>query len=185
MKREHTERITEVMQRVQQSDQLAFNQLFDMLWEPMYTYASSLLMSTSVAQDVVQEIWIDFWQRRETVDVQNVKSYLFKAIRYRCYNHIRDTKFNETQLEVAHSISISSEIEEDEAAAELHLKINRTLANLPNRCREIFELSRIHQISNKEIAHQLNISQRSVENQITHALHKLRKELAIARLFFF
>ena len=84
---------------INQSDRNAFNSLFEMLWEPMYIYASSLIMDDSIAKDLVQEVWIDYWQRREAVEVENIKSYLFKAIRYKCYNALRDMKFNQTQIE--------------------------------------------------------------------------------------
>ncbi|WP_108245233.1 RNA polymerase sigma-70 factor [Muricauda brasiliensis] len=185
MKHPHTnEAQQELALRVQDSDREAFNSLFSMLWEPMYTYAASLIMNNSLAKDLVQDIWIDYWQRREHVEVENIKSYLFKAIRYKCYNSLRDTKFNKTQIDVAESIYVASEIEQEEDVLELSKRIDRSMANLPQRCQEVFRLSRIHNISNKEIANQLNISHRSVENQISFALRRLRKDLSIVKSMF-
>lgn len=167
------------------SDRNAFNSLFELLWEPMYTYAGSILMNDALAKDAVQEVWMDYWQRRQEVEVQNVKSYLFRAIRYKSYNTLRDLKFNNTQIEAANSVGISSEIELHEDVIDLSHRIDKALDELPKRCREIFTMSRINQVSNKEIAQRLNISQRSVENQITFALRKLRKDLSTVKSLFF
>ncbi|NDV45104.1 RNA polymerase sigma-70 factor [Flagellimonas sediminis] len=170
---------------INQSNRNAFNSLFGMLWEPMYIYASSLVMNNSMAKDLVQEVWIDYWQRRETIEVQNIKSYLFKAIRYKCYNALRDMKFNKIQIEVAHSICINSEVEMEADLVDLSKRIDQTISSLPKRCQEVFILSRINQVNNKEIAERLNISQRSVENQISFALRRLRKELSAVKSLFF
>jgi RNA polymerase sigma-70 factor (ECF subfamily) len=177
--------IKEFPKRIRNSDRKAFNILFELLWEPMYTYATSIVMDSSIAKDLVQEVWINYWQRREEVEILCIKSYLYKAIRYRCYNHLRDTKFNTTQIEAVNSIYITSKIELEEDVTDLSKRINDTISGLPKRCQEIFRLSRVNNICNREIAERLNISQRSVENQISLALRKLRKELSIVKLFLF
>ena len=185
MKYPHTDQAHDHLAvRVQDSDRKAFNALFSDLWEPMYIYAASLVMDDSLAKDLVQDIWIDYWQRREHVEVKNIKSYLFKAIRYKCYNTLRDVKFNKTQIEAANSIYVTPEMELEADVLELTERIDLSMANLPQRCQEVFRLSRIHNISNKEIAKQLNISHRSVENQISFALRRLRKDLSIVKSMF-
>ena len=178
-------RIDRFARRVQNSDKEAFNMLFNMLWEPMYTYAASMLPDRSVAEDLVQEVWIDYWQRREEVQIRHIKPYLYRAIRYRCYNALRDSKFTPLQAETAHTITTPAETELEEDVTELSKKIQTIIADLPERCREIFTLSRIHHYSNTEIAGQLQISRRSVENQLSLALAKLRRELYVVRIFFF
>ncbi len=175
--------LRELTRLVSQSDRNAFNTLFELFWNPMYIYAASLVMNDSLAKDLVQEVWIDYWQRRENVEIQNIKPYLYRAIRYKCYNTLRDRKFNKTQIEAANSVCITSDIELEEDVMDLSKRIDNTISSLPKRCQEIFTLSRINNISNKEIAKKLNISQRSVENQISLALRKLRKELSTVRFF--
>ncbi|NJB71075.1 RNA polymerase sigma-70 factor (ECF subfamily) [Saonia flava] len=170
--------------QIKNSNEKAFNTLFELLWRPMLTYASSLLMDDTLAKDMVQDVWMDFWQRRKEIEIQNTKAYLYKAIRYRCYNHLRDSKLNKIQLEVANSICITSEVEQNDDVVELYTRINNVIASLPQRCQEIFKLSRINNINNREIANQLNISQRSVENQISFALRKLRKDIATVKVLF-
>ncbi len=177
--------LEELTYLISQSDRNAFNTLFGLLWEPMYLYAASVLMDNTVAKDLVQEVWIDYWERRERVEVQNIKSYLFKAIRYKCYNLLRDLKFNKIQIEAAAAVFTPSEIELEEDVSHLNRKIMNTISDLPKRCQEVFMMSRINQVNNSEIAQRLNISQRSVENQISFALRRLRKELSMAKSLFF
>lgn len=184
MKKMDNNTIEDLLSRLKKSDEKAFNTLFEILWKPMYSYACSIIMNESIAQDIVQDIWIDFWQRRHELDIKFLKAYLYKAIRYSCYNHLRNQKFNKIQLEVAHSISIESEVEKKHDVIELTTRINSVISNLPKRCQIIFRLSRVNNIENKEIAKKLDISQRSVENQISLALRELRKELAVAKSFF-
>ncbi len=170
---------------IKNSDEKSFNTLIDVLWEPMMRYAASIIMDDNIAKDLVQDVWADYWQRRQNINVGDIKAYLYKAIRYRCYNHFRDKKFNETQLEAAHSVFVTPDVERHQDVIELSDWINRTIENLPKRCQEVFKLSRVNDINNVEIAKQLNISQRSVENQISLALRKLRKDLTTVRLFSF
>ncbi len=168
---------------VANSDYRAYNQLFELLWEPMYLYAASIVMDDNLAKDIVQEVWLDYWNRRKVLQIQNIKSFLYKAVRFQCYKKMRDVKFNTTQLEIAHSLSWPSSIEQEEDLAALYRKVERILSDLPKRCQEIFRLSRMNDYSNQQIATSLNISQRSVENNISLALRKLRKELSIVKLF--
>ncbi|BFP39402.1 hypothetical protein FGF1_02470 [Flavobacteriaceae bacterium GF1] len=170
---------------IKNSDRKSFNALIDLLWEPMMGYAASMLMDDHIAKDLVQDVWADYWQRKQELDIHDIKAYLYKAVRYRCYNYFRDRKFNETQLEAAHSIFVAPDVEQHEDSIELSRRINGTIQSLPKRCQEVFILSRINNFSNGEIAKKLNISQRSVENQISLALRKLRKDLTIVRLFSF
>lgn len=169
--------------RIKASDRHAFDALFEMLWEPMYAYAASLLMDRALAKDLVQEVWIDYWQRKGEVNIRNVKSYLYRAIRYKCYNNLRDRKFNKIQIEAAHTVGVVAETELQEDVNELSRSIDKILSGLPKRCQEVFILSRVNQVCNREIAKKLNISQRSVENQLSFALRRLRKELAAIHSF--
>lgn len=176
------DRETELARLIKGSDRKAFNSLFDLCWEPMYTYAASLLQDDTVAEDLLQEVWLDYWKRREDIQTDNVKGYLYKAVRYKCYNYLRNNKIPTTLLETASSIAIEPTVTSYENLQDLSLQVETILAKLPPRCQEIFTLSRINQLDNREIAAQLNISSRTVENQLSVALRKLRKELAIVRL---
>lgn len=143
----------------------------------MYVFANSLVMDESIAQDIVQEVWLDYWKRRAKIDPQYIKPYLYKAVRNRVYKHFRDhhTKLNEVQLEVIHSIVTLAEIEEYYVLEDLNSSISTILQKLPKRCQEIFKLSRLEGLDNNEIALHIGISKRTVENQLSIALKKIRE----------
>jgi len=181
--RKEAKSIQDLAVSVKASDTGAFNILYQRLWEPMFVYAQSILMDEDRSKDILQSVWIDYWQRREEIDPAHIKAYLYKATRWQCYKSLRDRKFNAVQLEAAQALDMSAEAEQqhDLDAAEALLK--DSLKSLTDRCREIFILSRIHGFSNEEIAQRLQISKRGVENQISTALRKLRKDFSGIRLF--
>ena len=141
----------------------------------MYVFASSLVMDQDVAQDIVQEVWMDYWKRRDKIDPQYVKPYLYKAIRNSTYKHFRDTKLNAVQLEALQSVGSRPEIEQQYAAEDLGTSLLTIIQGLPSRCQEIFKLSKLEGMGNDEIAHALGISKRSVENQLSIALKKIKE----------
>ena len=160
--------------RIQQGDRLAFQKLFDLLWKPLYIYAQSIVMDEEAAKDLVQEVWIDYWKRCKSIQNIAIDAYLRQAVRYKVYNYLRDRKFNTVQIEV---IDDPATLQENFFTTQS--KLNRVLKSLPQRCREIFCLSREEGMTNTEIAIHYRISKRTVENQITFALKKLREVLGM------
>ncbi|WMI68157.1 sigma-70 family RNA polymerase sigma factor [Mangrovimonas sp. YM274] len=163
---------------VDKDDELAFSKLFKMLWQPLYVKAFNLLQSESIAEDVVQEIWVDFWNRRKTIKNENLEAYLFQAVTYKSYKELRDTKFTTSQLEVLEQIP-AQEIEDNQ----IHYleatknRIDTVLDALPERCKEVFVLSRYHGMKNADISQELDISKRSVESYISRALKAIKENL--------
>lgn len=174
----NTEQLQALAQRVRESDKEAFAQLFDHLWEAMEHFSTGLLDDPDTAKDVLQDLWMDYWNRRREIEAGNIKAYLFSALRYRCYKHIRDNKLTPLQEEVVEGL----ELEESAYTTngELHRRLQAlevSMKKLPERCREVLILSRFNGLTNEEIARSMQISKKTVENQISNALHRLRKDL--------
>ncbi|MBC8770454.1 sigma-70 family RNA polymerase sigma factor [Arenibacter sp. BSSL-BM3] len=165
-------------------NQKAFKTLFDQYWEVMLVKANSILTDRDVAQDIVQDIWINLWNQRGKLVISNFEAYIFRAVRYGCYKYLRDNKFTTTQLKTIDSLVIESSNVENQQNLEATQKlIDKSLEELSPRCQQIFTLSRIDDIPNEEIALKLGISKRSVENQVSLALRVIRRHLA--SLYFF
>ncbi len=177
--------LTFLAQQVRKSNRKSFSALFELLWEPMYAYAFAITMDKDVSKDLVQDLWMNYWDRRESIEAVNIKGYLFKAIRYKCLNHLRNTKFNQTHIEVEEVLFKHPEIDDLYDMLNLSRYIEASTSDLPKRCREIFLCSRINQLSNGEIAKKFNVSKHYVENQLSRALTKIRKDLAVVRNFLF
>lgn len=167
-------------------NQKAFRTLFDQYWEEMFCKANSILRNRDVAQDVVQEIWINLWNQREKLEVSNFEAYIFRSVSYGCYKYLRDNKFNTSQLKVIETLKLSNaEVENQHDLEATQKVIEQSLEELSPRCQQIFTLSRIKDVPNEEIALQLGISKRSVENQVSLALKVIRKHLAALHFISF
>jgi RNA polymerase sigma-70 factor (family 1) len=174
-----------LLAELQKSNSEAFRKLFELYWESMFANAKTIVGRESVAKDIVQDIWVKLWDKRETAEIINFEAYIFKAVRNSCYKYFRDKKFNTVQLDAIlalHPVS-ESEIKKQHDLEEIQNRIRQSLNKLPHRCKQIFELSRLEQYTNQEIALKLGISKRSVENQISLAIKSIRHSLSAVLLF--
>ncbi|MCX2453732.1 RNA polymerase sigma-70 factor [Pedobacter sp. PLR] len=172
----------ELWGEIQQENSKAFDLLFERYWERLYSTCYSYLKNEEACKEIVHNIFLDIWQKRETLEVISFNNYLTSAARYQVYKVIRKEKRNPIQLiedydQVPHLDWVRNQGEEKMRHEEIGRNLEEVLNTLPKRCKEIFVLSRIKNLSNEEIAGQLGISKRSVENQLTQALKVLRLAL--------
>ena len=124
--------------------------------------------------------WIflpSIWEKRQNFEIkQTLKAYLFQAARNKSFTYIRDKKIP-VSLEEMEGMEIMQNYDSELELQELHHLIEEAVSLLPDKCREIFRKSREENLTNKEIAGQLHISEKTVEGQITIALKKIRIHL--------
>jgi len=162
-------------------DKHEFEILFREHFKALAGFANKYVNDVDVAKGVVHEVFMRLWEKRNEIDTkQSVKSYLYTGVYNRSLNYIRDNKKFDKSGEQANipeqkdNWDISNEME----AVEIQVKIDRTLEELPEKCRRIFEMSRYEGLKYKEIAEKLNISVKTVETQMSKALKALRKNLS-------
>jgi len=165
-----------LMQMVAQNNELAFAIIFDRYWYDLLDTAARVLSDTAKAQDVVQEIFEDLWNRRATIKTQSLIAYLNKAAKYKSISTIRKYKIEYQELDGLSIISDNLNSEQQLQLKELSLEIDHAISELPEKCEKVFRMSRDLNLSNKEIASQLDISVRTVENHIAYALKILRSK---------
>lgn len=147
-------------------------------WDKLYMYAYNILKDKKVCEDLVQDIFFSLWKNRNTSKINNISAYLFQSLKFQIYKYFRDTKFVSMDLERFYNIiEVSATPLETMAFKDLEDMVSTHTANLPKRCQEIFYLSRFECLSHKEISEKLNISIRTVKNQISVALKYLRVQL--------
>lgn len=133
------------------------------------------------AKELVQDAFITLWEKRDTIDTgRSVKSYLTTIIFNRCQNYLRDhRKFNSDILEIENLLEFSENVASDFLVeAELAGAIKAAIDELPEKCREIFLLNRYENLKYHEIADRLQLSQKTVEAQMSKALQHMRLRLA-------
>lgn len=174
-----------LFQMLKDGNELAYQILFDRLWERMYVLAFSLLKDRDIAKDVIQEVWIDLWERKDSIENWNIEAFLLQATRFKVYKVLRDSKkvrFSQEILEKLH-LPANADVLSNIIAKETQSKIDTIVENLPPKCKQIFILSRYQGLRNYEISANLNISKRTVETHVSNALSKIKKELVISLLF--
>ena len=171
---------------VQAGDDRAFEAMFRAYRDDLVAFAESLLRSREQAQEVVQDLFLRIWQMRDLWEPRcALNMYLFRAVRNRAIMRLRQQRseltFHErlSQIESGPmSASSSNASDARVCVADLESAIARAVADLPDRCREVFALSRNHHLSNAQIAEVMQISVKTVEVQMTRALAHLRRRLA-------
>lgn len=172
----------DIMKMLTAGDDRAIELLFDTYFTPLCQRVNRIVNNPVIAEDLVQDVFYTFWMKRFEIAIErSPASYLYRmtlnaAFSYlRKYQHIAVTELNE---KIGYSIDRSPSGEETFIFSELQEKINRIIQSLPPKCKLIFTMSRNEEMSNKEIAEQLNISVKTVENQMTKALQIFRSNLS-------
>ena len=174
-----------LMQKIRLGDHISFKILFERCWSELYIYAFNILKVSGVCEDIVQDVFVDFWQKAKGRNILNSRAYLYKSVKFQILNHIRDNKIHQKHLDHLQVFNSIQNLEDEMNCKELDELLLQAIQKLPERCREVFELSRIYFLSNKEIAGKLNISIQTVKNQISTALIHLRKALESSFLLIF
>ncbi len=167
----------QLLNLVTQDNRLAFHELFDRYWKSLFSSAMKVLNNEQAAEDVVQELFIDLWNRREQLEINNLKGYLHTAIRFQTAKLITRTKFTLDHHEAMQYVGTYLYPESKLQLDDLKNQIDASLARLTPRVKEIFVQSRFEHLTNKEIAERNGISIRTVENHLTKALAELRLTL--------
>jgi RNA polymerase sigma-70 factor (ECF subfamily) len=159
---------------------LIFENIYRELYIDLCRYCFLFVRSEKAAEDIVQEQFVYLWEKRDEISIStSAKSYLFKAVRNKSINYIK-SKYANIHFEdtaVIFDIAEFSTPSHKYETQELENIIDMAFKSLPDRCYHIFSLSRYSPLSNKQIAEKLNISEKTVENQITIALKKIKSYL--------
>lgn len=172
---------------IKADDYAAFNELYERYWSTLYAPAYNVLRDKDACMDVVQEIFIWFWEHRAHWQLSSCKGYLLAAVKFKVANSIRRNKIQASFFErlSERQEDLADDMNAEMDVAELRRFIQILIDELPEKCRQVFQLSRIEQLSNREIAKKLGISEKTVENQITTAIKKLRLRISTANLMLF
>ena len=163
-----------LLRLLKKDNRFAFNEIYNRYWSELYYTVFEMLKDKAIAGDIVQDVMVSLWIRRKHLEVDTLSSYLFRAIKLKTFQHLRNGKTAQYHLERMESIRFANTTEDHLDFSELREALNNSLAQLPEKCRQVFELSRFEQLSHQEIAQKLGISQKTVANHINRALKQLR-----------
>ena len=167
------------MKGIRAGKESAFAGLFAEYYQQLSLFAIKYVSDLEIAKEIVQDLFVSIYENRKSLLITtSLKSYLFQSVRNRCLNHIKHLEVERKYLEqVAFEQESSEDLEARIMETELEHRIFQIVSELPAKCQVIFRMSRVKGIKNKEIAKSLDISIRTVETQISHALKILREKL--------
>jgi len=170
--------------------QQEFQEVYNKFYNGLANYAYSILKDRDNAKDMVQEVFLDLWNKREKLTIKtSLEAYLVRAVKFKSIDFIRKDK---TKQQYAANANVPDKAYQDDTSDDAEIgerkkQISYAIAQLPTKCRQVFLLSRVSGYTYKEIAEEMNISVKTVENQISRAFKLLRKKLSglmILLIFF-
>jgi RNA polymerase sigma-70 factor (ECF subfamily) len=171
---------------LKQDNHQAFDEIYQRYWSSLYAYSYNRLRSELASEEIVQEVFLNLWTKRNTSEpIISLSAYLFTGVKYRLLNEIKAAQVRKkfaVNFDAFQITTYSDITQETVAFGDLQLALETKVSNLPPKCRHIFQLSRQKNLSISEISNVLHISPKTVENQLTKALKYLRLEL---KEFFF
>lgn len=170
----------ELLTSIQGGDKHSFKIIFDKYWNDLFTVALQKLRSPEDAKDIVQDVFLSCWNNIQHITIEDsLAGYLYTALRNKIFNHFEK---NSNQLRKLMALPFlpaehESDVFKKYCSKELKDFINRQVALMPEKMRNIYLLSREANFSNKEIAALLHLSEQTVKNQLNNALARLKKSL--------
>jgi len=169
-----------LIEGLRRRDKVIFDYIFNYYYSSLCIFSMKYLIDRNEGEDLVQDFFVSLWIEAPNLQIRSsLKSYLFAAVKNRCLDFQKHQKVvNKFQSYILFTTEEGdSTTDHYLAESELRQTIQKSLEKLSPRCREIFELSRLNGLSNKEISELLGITKRTVELQISNSLKVLRKEL--------
>jgi RNA polymerase sigma-70 factor (family 1) len=172
---------SDIVNAIRQGQESAFEQMFRTYYERLCRYADTLLKDADEAEEMVQTVFLTIWEKRADLEITlSLKAYLYRAVHNHCLNRIKHYGVRETHREYSLFFQADGYDSVTEAiqASELEERIERAVSKLPEQCQVVFRMSRFEELKYQEIADQLGLSVKTIENQIGKALRIMRQELA-------
>ena len=178
----------EIILKIKKGDQDAFEEVFYALYKKLLFYANEYINDLEISREFVQESFLKLWENRSVLlDNTNLEAFLFTILRNDCLNYLKRVKVKKRYLEFTQKAFFELQLNymalKDNTLElllydEFQRSIDDAIAELPQKCREIFEMSRFKGMKYKEIANELGISSKTVENQISEALKRIRLRIS-------
>lgn len=173
-----------LLQRLKNADYGAFDEIYAHHWRTLLPIALKKLGDADLAMDLVQDLFVDLWQRRHMIDIHSgLRAYLISALYHKLFQHFRKAGIHEKHIE-QYSLMIQDGLQDmfpldgyEENYTEVLVAIEQSILEMPDRMRVVFNLKYQRSLSNHEIAEQLGISLQTVKNQLSKALHLVRQQM--------
>ncbi|MBL7766693.1 MAG: RNA polymerase sigma-70 factor [Chitinophagaceae bacterium] len=171
----------QLAQALSKGDIQVYEKVYKTYFKPLHAYACTILKDEIAGEEIVQQIFLKLWERKEKIDIQtSLKAYLYKAVYFDSLNLIKHEKIKSNYQNHTQYVMKNTQAESPVAKVQhsnLEDRLRKALNELPEQCRTVFQLSRFEELKYREIAAKLSISEKTVETHMGKALKLLRLKL--------
>lgn len=170
----------DLLELLKKDDVYAFKEIYKRYWKNVYGAAYKRLKSKELSEEIVQELFVTLWSKRQALQLRtSLSGYFYSSVSHYIIDRYRKELVRQKYRDAfkASYVASGNSTEETYNLKELSQTIEKEVLQLPDKCRSVYELSRKENKSNKEIALHLGISEKTVENHLTKALNRLRVSL--------
>lgn len=166
-----------ILELINSHNQEGLKSLFDLYYKPLCVYAMNYLDSFEESEDIVQDLFVKFWERQAKLNFQgSLKAYLFSSVQHNCMKYLKGrNKYNFQAIETYQELPVYTEEIFESECKKLYEEIER----LPEQCRKVFELIVLKDMKYKEVAAELGLSVNTVKTHFSRALKQLRGSLNV------
>lgn len=159
---------------------IVFEQVFKEHFKSLHAYACSILKDEDSAEEVVQNVFYKLWEKKERINtLDSIPAYLYRSVYNESLNMIKHNKVrSEYQAHAGYHTDHSDDTADQANLKELEVRLTKAMNELPEQCRTIFQMSRFEELKYREIADKLNLSVKTIENQMGKALKLMRQKLS-------
>lgn len=180
--------------KLRKGDQEAFRSFFETFYPKLMALACRFV-ETQIARDLVQDVFLSYWEQRLTVQIENLQAYLYKSLKNKCLDYLRHqevVKEYEARIQIAearidymNNTVDSNDVFTGVSSRNIFDLIEQSVKKLPPKCEQAFRLCYFHDIPQKEVAETMNLSVRTVERHVRRAVLFLRSDLDKILMFIF
>ena len=174
-----------LVRNIAMGDHASYKQIFLKYFPKVKYFIAHFVKSETIAEDLTQEIFVKLWENRlKLVSVQSFNSYIYRMAKNATLNYIEHKDVEKKYIEQQYENELGQSIEDEIYARELELLVQLTVNHMSSQRKRVYQMSRDEGLKNEEIAEQLNISKKTVENHLNIALKEIRKTISLFALFF-
>ncbi len=169
-----------LFEKVKGGDLPSYEVIFKKYYKELHRFAFTYVRDPSISEEMAQEVFLYIWEKRRKIEIQTtLKTYLYSAVKNKCLNYIKlELPKQQSMADISEvMLSVNNPRKDEGENDQLKRYIQKAIDALPKKCRRIFILSRNAGMTYEEIAEELDLSKKTVENQMGIALKKLRESL--------
>ena len=175
----------ELLALIKQGDKDAFGTLYRLYWKDLYDRVYQRLKNGQQAEDIVQDVFVSLWTRRSTLVIENLPAYLHTAVKFRVFSYVERELASDSFFEPLETIADYQSATDSRLLDNEMLRLVQLFANtLPEKRKQIFLMHFSGSLNTREIAEQLHIKQKTVQNQLGRAIEILKTRIADLGIIF-